>query len=122
MSDGEPNDMLIHRGLVLQWQGPSLYESQNDLEARDGTGISPGDGTKSLRLLRQLRPHPINGPVWLCETSDRQGQAIRVVLKLFSPTLCAQPDLEYYVTHKWTAETLWRKTPGPEYVRFIRFR
>lgn len=110
-------EILVQRGLVLQWQGPSMYESQDDLNARDAAGISPGRETKTLRLLRQLGPQTIDGPVWLCETLDGQGRAVHVVLKLFSPTLWAKPDLEYYVSHAWTAEVLWRRIPGPEYVR-----
>lgn len=116
MSSTEDNSdgILVTRGLELQWQGPSLYESQQDLDTRDRSGVTPGDGTKPLRLLRQLSPQPINGSVWLCETFDREGKAVRVVLKLFSPTLWAKPDLGYYVANNWTPETLWQRSSGPE--------
>lgn len=116
MSTNDDSDrILVARGLVLQWQGPSLYESQQDLDTRDTTGITPGDGTKTLKLLRQLSAESLDdGRVWLCETSNGDGQPVRVVLKLFSPALWDQPDLGYYASHGWTPEILWRKFPGPE--------
>lgn len=107
--------IYIRPGLAIDWKGYSIFERipqagnmsvNNEKNSRpEGTAeyqqhmqhmkTIPGDRTKSLRLVRQLGPRQVNGPIWLCETVDGLGQDIQVVLKLFSPKLHNnKPSLE----------------------------
>lgn len=94
--------VYLRAGLTLDWRGYSLYDRavmacELPLQESHTTAITssayrriemqPGEQTKKLRLLRQLGSRQINGSVWLCETVDKAGQPVQVVLKLFSSAL-----------------------------------